>query len=140
MENDQINQKGLFSLTSPEVILFNKEKYLMRIFKAQYIVYIIHVHVQRTCFIFQLRIGAYDTGNPEEVVYTEMIISVNRNEFGPVFEPSEYTSRMTENTPLGSEVTKLVATDNDEVFVIFFFWLQYIAFICGYDKTNIWPS
>ena len=60
--------------------------------------------------------AAYDNANPEQMIYTELIIPVGRNEYAPSFTKGLYEARISETFPLGQEFLRVVATDRDEVF------------------------
>lgn len=70
--------------------------------------------------ILQLRLSAYDSSSPAEKVYTEMVINVNRNEYGPAFAEERYEKVVLANAALGTEVMKVTATDRDVVCIITF--------------------
>ncbi len=63
--------------------------------------------------------AAYDSGNPEERVYTEMMIYITRNEFGPVFPLKQYGKDILANIGLGTEVVKVTASDRDQVRILY---------------------
>ena len=62
-----------------------------------------------------MRIAAYDSGNPEERVYTEMPIYVTRNDFPPVFAQTSYSRVILGNTPLGTSIIQMIADDRDVI-------------------------
>ena len=62
---------------------------------------------------YTLRIGVYDSSSPEEKVFTEMNIHVNRNEYTPEFSEDTYTKTILANIELGTVVLRVSATDND---------------------------
>lgn len=65
----------------------------------------------------QLRIVAFDTGNPDQRVSTDIIIYVKRNEHSPVFGKTMYTRTITAATELGAPLLTINATDEDTVTV-----------------------
>ena len=64
----------------------------------------------------------YDSGNPEEKVYSEMTIFVNRNENSPTFSRELYQRTVLENSGLGAYLMSVEARDDDEVRFYFHFY------------------
>ena len=66
------------------------------------------------CCVLQLRVIAYDTAYPTNRATSDVIISVARDEFGPVFTPSAtYEITIPETTSIGSQVITVLAVDQD---------------------------
>ena len=61
----------------------------------------------------QLLVVAWDSGNPEMEISTTVTISVKRNEYAPRFFPITYSQTVSEHDPVGNNITRVVATDND---------------------------
>ena len=59
--------------------------------------------------------SAFDSSNPDQKIYADLIITVTRNENGPTFRESRYEEQILENAQLGSSIVKVEATDEDEV-------------------------
>ena len=67
-----------------------------------------------TSQIYQLVLECQDDGNPQLSSQAIVIISVIEvNEFGPQFNQSQYVFQVPENTLLGTEIGRIVATDQD---------------------------
>ncbi|XP_038848517.1 protocadherin alpha-4-like [Salvelinus namaycush] len=65
--------------------------------------------------VIQLTLTAVDGGNPARSGTLEVIVHVlDNNDNAPVFTTSLYKTRMIENTPIGTTVITLNATDFDE--------------------------
>jgi hypothetical protein len=60
-----------------------------------------------------LLIVAWDSGNPEQEISTTVTINVKRNEYAPSFFPESYTVSVTEHDAVGTNITRLHATDAD---------------------------
>ncbi|XP_050430558.1 cadherin-87A [Adelges cooleyi] len=59
---------------------------------------------------------AYDTGHPQLSSSATIIINViNVNDNNPVFNQTEYKAEIEENSPVGTFVTKVLATDTDKL-------------------------
>jgi hypothetical protein len=61
-----------------------------------------------------MRIQAKDGGSPPLSGTTVVIITINRNLFHPVFEPTLYTAEIDEILDLGTVIKTLNATDGDK--------------------------
>ncbi len=83
-----------------------------------------------------MRLAAYDSGNPDEKVYTEMMIYVNRNEFGPVFQPKTVEKSILANIGLGTELARITATDQDEVSTLSKNQKMVLVFYDGFHKKG----
>ena len=72
---------------------------------------------------------AWDSGNPEQEIRTTVTINVNRNEYAPSFFPESYTVSVSEHDPVGTNITRVHATDDDlpvcDVIYIFILCLFY---------------
>ncbi|KAL5018742.1 hypothetical protein ScPMuIL_004464 [Solemya velum] len=66
-----------------------------------------------TATTYKLRLLARDGGNPSLTATTTVVINVNRNLNSPIFSPSSYNIRVPDNTPSGTIVTTVTATDAD---------------------------
>lgn len=66
-----------------------------------------------TRYSVQLLIAAWDSGNPNVVITTVVTITMKRNEFAPDFSPDNYEATVSEHDAVGTNVTRVVATDND---------------------------
>lgn len=65
-------------------------------------------------FFFQITAYVFDDANPENQIFTNLTITVKRNENQPRFERSEYTTNALEITPIGTSLVQLTATDRDQ--------------------------
>ncbi|KAK3089813.1 hypothetical protein FSP39_006721 [Pinctada imbricata] len=64
---------------------------------------------------YTLRVVAYDTAYPANRATADVFISVTRDEFGPVFQPSAtYQITIPESTSIGSNVITVLAVDQDQ--------------------------
>ena len=72
-------------------------------------------HLTLMCCSDQLRVAAFDTGNPDQKVYTDMKIYVSRNENGPEFKKDSYSTTIVKSTALGSPILTVQAVDKDTV-------------------------
>ena len=61
-----------------------------------------------------MRIQAKDGGSPPLSGTAVVIITINRNLFRPVFEPTLYTAEIDEILDLGTVIKTLNATDGDK--------------------------
>ena len=55
----------------------------------------------------------WDSGNPEVEVSTLLTINMLRNEYKPVFSPLRYSEAVSEHDPIGTNITRVLATDAD---------------------------
>lgn len=62
---------------------------------------------------YNLRITAFDNGIPPLSNSTLVVITVNRNNFSPVFQPQTYQANVADNVALGTEIEQVIATDSD---------------------------
>ncbi len=63
----------------------------------------------------QLTITAYDSANPLNTVSTRVVVTVQRNQNGPVFQPSStYQMVLVESFEVGEIVLTVSAQDQDE--------------------------
>ena len=67
------------------------------------------------CVFLQLRVTVYDTEYPREVVTATVAVSINRNEFAPVFTESPYRVTINETTGVGTGILTVQASDADGV-------------------------
>jgi hypothetical protein len=66
-------------------------------------------------FSFQLGLKAYDSFYPKNVAYANITFNILRNENSPIFKPTKpYTTSLSKNSPLGTDVYDADATDNDK--------------------------
>ncbi len=65
--------------------------------------------------VFQLRIVAFDSANPNQKVTTVVSIKVTRNENGPIYTRNTYSVHASETMDLGGFITQVNATDRDGV-------------------------
>ena len=71
---------------------------------------------KRYFFFSQLRLVVYDSAYPSARDTCDVLISVLRDESGPIFQPSAtYQITIPETTPIGSEVLNVDAIDPDGV-------------------------
>ena len=63
----------------------------------------------------QLRVAAFDSAFPQMKALEDVLISVTRNPNSPRFGRNTYSTRITENFPVGDQVLQLTATDKDGV-------------------------
>ena len=61
----------------------------------------------------QLRIQSYDSGAPNVVITTDLIVTVKRNENPPVFSSKFYSATIAATYPLGVSILRVNATDLD---------------------------
>ena len=62
----------------------------------------------------QLRLIAYDSAYPTNRATADVFISVTRDEFGPVFQPSAtYQITIPESTAIGNNIITVLAVDQD---------------------------
>ena len=64
---------------------------------------------------YNLRITAFDNGIPSRSNSTIVVVTVDRNQNSPVFQPRQYTANVADNGNLGAEVVQVTATDADTV-------------------------
>ena len=62
---------------------------------------------------YTLIIQAYDSKNPGQKATAEMIITVSRNENGPIFQRNAYSKKIQATTSLGSNIVTVIANDSD---------------------------
>lgn len=73
------------------------------------------------CIVLQLRLIVYDSAYPNARDTSDVVISVFRDESGPIFQPSAtYQITIPETTPIGNEVLDVDAIDPDGVSFIKF--------------------
>ena len=85
----------------------------------------IYLHNMTFC-LFQLLVEAYDTQEPNNKGYATVIIKVERNEFGPEFQPTTYTVTKNDYDGIGEPVVTVNAIDKDiTVRITFFFKFSY---------------
>lgn len=64
--------------------------------------------------LYNLKVKAEDGATPPRSGESNVIITVqDTNDFRPVFNPTTYSKRIAENTPRGSNVVRVTATDRD---------------------------
>ena len=63
----------------------------------------------------QLRVAAYDSANPAQKIFTEILFPVRRNEFAPEFAKNLYQKEVSENFPIGVAILTVSASDRDKV-------------------------
>ncbi len=71
------------------------------------------VTVKSVSYLFQLLIVAWDSGNPDLEITTTVEIEVRRNEYKPEFFPTQYTESVSEHASVGTNITRVTATDRD---------------------------
>lgn len=64
---------------------------------------------------YTLRIMAYDNGVPSRSNSTTVLITVDRNQNAPFFQPTQYSATVPDNAALGSEIVQVTALDSDTV-------------------------
>lgn len=64
---------------------------------------------------YNLRITAYDNGIPRLSNSTIVVITIDRNQNAPFFQPTSYPASVADNSVLGSEVITVTAIDTDTV-------------------------
>jgi protocadherin Fat 4 len=121
-ENKQ-NGTGIFTLRAEDKDLQGRMQYELlgimpapeyfRIHPTEGTVWVINDLKSDKTLSYTLRIAAYDSGNPEEKAFTEMMIYIRRNEFGPVFTPKTFQKTILANLGLGTEVALVTASDRD---------------------------
>ena len=85
----------------------------------------IYLHNMTFC-LFQLLVEAYDTQEPNNKGYATVIIKVERNEFGPEFQPTTYTVTKNDYDGIGEPVVTVNAIDKDiTVRIMVFFKFSY---------------
>lgn len=63
---------------------------------------------------YRLQLVAYDGGRPPKSASLDITVHVlDSNDHSPVFDRSSYATNLTENTPVGTVITKVAATDAD---------------------------
>lgn len=63
----------------------------------------------------QVRVSAYDSAYPDQQSNATLPVTVLRSIHAPVFDTSQYQLTVAENTPLGTSIIQLTATDSDNV-------------------------
>lgn len=71
-------------------------------------------------FTIQIQVQAADNGVPAKTATTQVYISISRDQNFPVFNQSEYNVNLQENTPTGTTVATVHASDKD---VSNFYWI-----------------
>lgn len=61
----------------------------------------------------QLLVNVWDAGNPSAVVSTSVTLVAIRNEYAPVFAQSEYRASVNDYDPIGKNITRVTANDQD---------------------------
>ena len=51
--------------------------------------------------------SAYDSANPSQRIFTELVFPISRNEHGPVFEREIYQAEISENYPPGDSILQV---------------------------------
>ena len=64
-------------------------------------------------FFAQLLVVVWDSGNPEMEVSTTVTLTVRRNEYPPTFFPLRYSASVSEHDPVGTNITRVTASDSD---------------------------
>ena len=64
-------------------------------------------------FAFQMTVVAHDQGNPRKSAEATVSITVQRNEFPPVFHNAPYSQTVSENIRNGSGIFTIQASDQD---------------------------
>lgn len=63
---------------------------------------------------YRLQLVAYDGGRPPKSASLDITVHVlDSNDHSPVFDRPSYASNLTENTPVGTVITRVAATDRD---------------------------
>ena len=73
----------------------------------------IKIFRQSSFFNFQVRVRAYDNGQPAKDNVTVVTVTIQRNLAAPVINPTFIPARISEYTNLGIPVTRVNATDAD---------------------------
>ena len=75
-----------------------------------------HMLLKNTIFYLQLRLIVYDSAYPNAQDTSDVVITVLRDEQGPIFQPSAtYQITIPETTPIGNEILEVNAIDADGV-------------------------
>lgn len=61
----------------------------------------------------QLLVNVWDAENPTVVVGTSVTLIAIRNEYAPVFTQSDYRASVNDYDPVGKNITRVTATDQD---------------------------
>ena len=65
--------------------------------------------------LLQLYVEAYDSAYPSARQLAEVTVTVLRNTNAPIFSPSSYDTSISERYPIGEQVLRVTATDDDRV-------------------------
>ena len=63
--------------------------------------------------MLQLVVHVWDSGNPTIEISTVVTLRLIRNEFVPTFFPDRYIERVSEHAAVGTNITRVTATDLD---------------------------
>ncbi|WAQ95445.1 FAT4-like protein [Mya arenaria] len=63
--------------------------------------------------VYSIRVRVQDGGNPRRSDITVVLVSVNRNLFPPVFNPSQYSATILDTQAVGFPILYITATDAD---------------------------
>ena len=63
--------------------------------------------------VYYVRVRVQDGGNPRLSDITQVLVFVNRNLFAPVFVPQQYSDTILDTQPVGLEILRITATDQD---------------------------
>lgn len=71
-------------------------------------------HSLNICYhVSQLLVSVWDAGNPTVKVSTSVTLVALRNEYAPVFTSSSYSASINDYDPVGTNVTRVAARDQD---------------------------
>ena len=76
-------------------------------------------HLLSIFVVPQIRIVAYDSCNPAQKAVAFVRVTVVRNENKPGFLRGQYNTEIEETQPLGAEILRLEARDEDKVWPTF---------------------
>ena len=76
-------------------------------------IYVTRALFEDTNTAYVLLVSAWDVSNPGVTVSTSVTLMASRNEYAPVFYPSSYQASVHEYDPVGTNVTRVYATDEN---------------------------
>ncbi len=86
-------------------------------------------------FPFQVEVRASDHGIPPRTATARARIRITRDQNFPVFNQTEYTVRLPENTPVRTRIITVGASDKDvSPILIYLLYYSVIHFLLVFDK------
>ena len=83
--------------------------------------------------LFQLRVTAFDTDQPDQVATEDVTIEVQRNAHAPTFTEGPYRVSVSERATLGEPVATVTAEDEDGVSLLISWLIDWLLWFLPLD-------